>query len=173
MKRATKIAAGAAALMMMAGSAFAADVPQVVAPVAPPPPPVATFDWGGIYVGGGVLFPVGIGFEGHAGYNIVRGNLVVSLEGQVRYLLGSPWPFDVGGEVHLGFAVGERLLVYGLGAVNYTLGGPPFPPLYWNAGGGAALAIGNSISIYAEGLVFGGFPGCCGFGVQVGVNFHP
>ena len=59
MKLAGKIATGIAALMMTAGSAVAADVPQVITPVAPPPPPPTVEEArnGGPYVSvfGGLL----------------------------------------------------------------------------------------------------------------------
>ena len=44
----------------------------------------------------------------------------------------------------------------------------------WAAGAGAEMALGRSISLFAEAKVLGVFgAGCCGIVTQGGVNWYP
>lgn len=161
--------------MLITTGAMAADLPPTVVAAAPPPPPMAapSFDWSGTYVGAGGFYLGIFGASAQLGYNIDRGRMVFGVEGHVYYAFGSPWPWAIGADARVGFKAGERALLFAVAGVNYGLGNPPGSPLFWEAGGGAEFAVGDRMSIYAEGLALGGFPGCCGFMVKAGLNFHP
>jgi hypothetical protein len=42
----------------------------------------------------------------------------------------------------------------------------------WAAGGGVEMALGQSISLFAEAKVLGPLGACCGYVAQGGVNWH-
>lgn len=171
MKRAGKTASAVAALMMLAGSAVAADVPQVVTPVAPPPPPAPTFDWGGAYVGvqASYVFDCGLcgGIAGQAGYNFVVGNLVAGIEGGIGVWyddLFSPIWFTLAGRG--GYLVTDNLLVYAeLGIWNYFT----INTLTTTIGGGVEIAVTNSLSTFVE---VKHWIGEVTTTIQAGINWH-
>ena len=175
MKRTGKIAASAAALMMVAGSAFAADVPQVVTPVAPPPPPAPTFDWAGAYVGahvGDFLGPSPLNFGVHGGFNIVNGNLLYGVDARASAYCCGFVLYEAIVRARAGFLLGDRLLVFGaagIGLSDFDFG--------VEFGGGVEYAIGSSLSLRAEVNALFDFGG--GFGLEyplfwsVGLTFHP
>jgi len=182
MRRAGKIATGIAALMMTAGSAVAADVPQVIVPIAPPPPAAAPgFDWAGPYFGGylGAVFDPGFGFFDaglQAGYNWVLGNVLVGVQANVGFFFDvNPWansPIYVGVDARVGTFVGDRAVVYAtagiLRAINPGPGfGVPFAV-------GVEVAVRDALSVFGEIGTIAGVP-CCGIEdlrVHFGVNLH-
>jgi opacity protein-like surface antigen len=144
-------------------AAAAADLPSPP-PIAPaPPPPMASpaFDWSGPYIGvyGNVLTnfsAIGLGAGVQAGFNIQRGSFVAGLELQA----GAAYDFGAGAfavtadaNAKLGFALGQRALLYGEAGIGafYLFGGGFFP--YWTAGGGLEFAIRDPMTVYLEAKV--------------------
>jgi len=185
MRRAGKIATGIAALMMTAGSAVAADVPEFVTPVAPPPPVAAPgFDWAGPYFGGylganfdpggaGIFFDAGL----QAGYNWVLGNVLVGVEAYAGFqFIVNPWgnsPPYGGVDARVGTFVGDRAVVYATAGIQrFLVPGPGFlVPLAI----GVEVAVRDALSVFGEIGTMAVFP-CCGIDVLrvlFGVNFHP
>lgn len=173
-----RILAGVAATFAVATAASAADIAPIVVP--PPPPvvvaaPVPVFDWSGPYVGTRAALMLCNGtcwlnLDVHAGYNLVAGRFLAGVElGIGRYLLdGEGLEFNA--MARAGVVLG-RVLVYGkAGIVGY--GAAPFD-YYLAFGGGAELAIGDRLSVFAgvtaERITTGGpfYPG-----IEAGLNFH-
>ncbi len=171
MKRAGKIAAGLAALMMTMGAASAADVPPMVMPVAQAPvpiaPPAPTFDWDGFYVGASGAYFFGYPFVAvQAGYNGTIGRLLAGVE-----FAAYVWPERVLQFTgRLGFLVTDRVLIYARAAYARPL----FDDFnIYGLGAGVEVALGQRMSVFAEGGIIGIFEdGCCVFGARAGVNFH-
>ena len=156
-----------AAAAILAGTAIAAnaaDLPTI--PTAPPPPPMAApaFDWSGMYFGAsGAFYFSGFEVGAHVGYNITRGNLLLGAEASVFYFIGAVNPISVQLEGRAGFALGQRALLYGNAGVGYVIGGT----YYFEFGGGLEVAVGQALSVFAEGNVVSG-----GFNVRAGLNVH-
>lgn len=178
MKRVGKVAAGIAALMMTAGTAVAADVPQMVVPAAPLPP-APTFAWAGPYVGvaAGRLFIIGTPIAQNeamvlAGYNVVNGNLLFGA--QVNLGIGfvlNPFNYDfkLGFDARVGMLVNDSTLIYAIAGLFRYQGAP----LAWRAGLGVERAVGESMSIFVEAAVVNIFPVDDWTGVVMGgVNWH-
>jgi hypothetical protein len=138
--------------------------------------PTGMFDWGGHYFGTHV---------GHVSPGVVQLNVLTLTGVQVGYNLGSG-PFVAGPEVETswffgsgpfinaalngraGFVLGSILLYgeVGIASLNRT-------PI-WTIGGGAELALGNQMGVFAEAKalsVLGG-GGFDGFQINGGVNIH-
>lgn len=151
-----------AALLMTAGTSFAADVPQMTAPVAPPPPVAASFNWAGPYVGvyGGGMFGNAIFLGVNAGYAVQFGGFVASIEGALGTAF-APEPLHLSAWARFGPAIGDRTWIYGfLGTSNFASR---------EIGGGIARAINDNMSIRVDVSVF-----CCWspITIRVGANFH-
>ena len=104
----------------------------------------------------------------------MRGGFLAGIELQAG-LFGFATPLTLEGNVNarLGYILGERFLLYGEAGVGalYTLSAPP-AVLFWTAGGGVEVALGNSRSIFVEGKTFRPFgAGLPGIIVQGGVNW--
>jgi len=157
-----------------AAAANAADLPTP--PIAPPPPPpMATpaFDWSGLYFGlyGGGLYNGSFLPRGgvQAGYNFVPGRVLVGVEAQAGIFYNGVIEYEADLNGRLGFILGERFLVYGEGGITYLT----TDPLLWNAGGGIAVGLGRSASIFAEAKAIGAFGGgAAAYFFEAGVNFH-
>ena len=168
------IAAGALVLMSAAGTQ-AADVVGPIAITLPPPPPPMTlaFDWSGPYVGafGGFVFN-GVWYQAgiQAGHNMVRGNFLAGLEAELGAAFGGALAFEGYANARLGYILGSRILVYGEAGVGGILPGGGF---FWNAGAGLEIAVGQSLSLFAEGNVLFAAPAVySGVAVQGGINWR-
>ncbi len=157
-------------------AANAADLtPLAPAPMAPQPMMSPTFSWGGPYVGayGGYLF-VGPGYGqagAQAGYNFVSGGFLAGLEVQAGALIQSGIAFEGNLNARAGVILGSKLLLYGEGGLGWI---PASSNFTYTFGGGAELAVGTALSVFAEGKAFGVLGGtCCGVVVQAGINWHP
>ena len=167
--------AGIAGSFAISTAAMAAD-PIFIPPPASPPPMVAPvgFDWSGPYAGANVFFSTiapGYAIGGQFGVNFARGNMVFGIEG-VAFYSPTGTQFSIGGMGKAGFGLGatDRALIYGTAGAFYQFGAPnPFVFLF---GGGVALGLGNSVSLFAEGLAAAtsGTVFCCF--IRAGVNFH-
>jgi len=143
-------------------------------PQAEPPTPtsrlLAQFDWSGFYVGvyGGYnLLNTYAQAGGQAGFNILRGALLAGVELQLGAASGGGGIFEAYLNGRAGAVLGDRLLLYAEGGVGTFSGS-----LAWTAGAGGEIAIGGSISVFAEAEAFftSGFEGSV---LQAGINFHP
>ena len=151
-----------AATAIVLGTAFAAnaaDVPPVV--VAPPPAPPAApapmapaADWTGAYFGGwGAATFSGFGtfFSAGAvgGYDVQFGRVVVGANFRGSWTFGNPCcniPLAAEAGARIGFLLGDRILVYGNGALGFSwLTGP-----YRTFGGGVEFAASDSLHLFAE-----------------------
>ena len=163
MKRAGKISASATALMMMAGSAVAADVQVVVAPVAPPPPePAVTFSWDRFYVGAyGGISRFGTGPQSLDGDELlggvwfgrnvqVGGNLVFGVDVMVGAIEETGFNAYILGRA--GLLLGSRLLIYGALGVGIV---PPHLADWPTAAAGIELGLGDSLSVRGQIMWFG------------------
>lgn len=164
---------GVVASAFVATGAMAADIPTAPIVVAPPAP-MATpaFNWTGMYFGGNytrIVTP--LQFGAHVGYNFAFGGAIVGVEGGVG--LAAPGVINASVRAKAGFAVGERLLLYGVAGVEVYLVGPAVA--VWTAAGGAEFAINHRVSVFAEVGVVGLLTpiDCCGLGLRAGVNFRP
>lgn len=170
MKQAGKIATSVAALMMMAGSAAAADVPQLVAPVAPPPP-APTFDWGGMYFGAhaGSFFGGGpINYGVHGGYNVVNGRLLYGVDVRAS-AYGAITIYEAMVRARAGLLLGDRLLVFAAAGIGWA----GAPAIGLEIGGGVELAVGQRLSIRAEvNQTFIGLAPAIPTFYSIGVTFH-
>lgn len=99
-----------------------------------------------------------------AGFNIVRNRLLFGAEVRVGDFFPGEAPsgFDihVEGLGRAGFLIGDRLLAYGAGGVGTVFCCCGFT--YWIAGGGLEVGLGERLSIFGEGRVFGPFSGGMG-----------
>jgi hypothetical protein len=167
-----------AASVATAGSAMAADIgpimPEATAPMAPAPAP--SFGWAGPYAGiaSAVQFCGGfcwVNVDGHAGYNMVFGSVLLGVEGQVGYWFDPPgdgWFLGATGRV--GYVFGNAVAYAKAGIIGYF---PVTVDFYMPLNVGVEVAIGRAISLFAEAGAqweVGSnnfFPS-----VGLGVNFH-
>lgn len=164
------LVAGIAGTVMMATAASAADI-QVIVPAAPPVvvvPVAPSFDWAGLYVGAYVAGPFeGIEFGGQAGFNIVRGNFLFGVAGQVGAI--GFQAITVGGTARAGLLLGEtdRILVYAAAGAKFI---PAGPVTFFTAVGGVEVGIGERLSVFGEagGIIAGGIIPT----FRAGINFH-
>lgn len=172
------LAAGAVILASFS-AANAADFGPIVAgpPAAPPPITVYSppgFDWGGLYVGayGGYVFGIPwIQAGGQAGYNFVNGGMLIGAELQAGAYIAGGVAFEGWANARFGALIGPNALLYAEGGLGMLGFGGQF---LWAAGGGAEIALGQSISLFAEAKILGVFGGgCCGIVAQGGINWHP
>lgn len=164
---------GVVASAFVATGAMAADIPTAPIVVAPPAP-MATpaFNWTGMYAGGDyTLLATPLQFGAHVGYNFAFGGAIVGVEGGVGLAL--PGVISMSVRAKAGFAVRERLLLYGVAGLEAYLVGPA--AVFWTAAGGAELAINHRVSVFAEAGVAGVFSpiDCCALSIRAGVNFRP
>jgi opacity protein-like surface antigen len=162
-------------------AAAAADLPPPPMAPAPPPPPMASpaFDWSGMYFGiyGGAItdFVTAIGQAGaQVGFNMQRGSFVAGLELQAGVIFaGGAFGYEADANAKLGFALGQRALLYGEAGVG-LLGATGTMTFVWNAGGGIEFAIRDPMSIFAEAKVVGAFGGGVpvAYLFQGGLNWH-
>lgn len=163
---------GVVASAFVVTGAMAADIPTapiVVAPPAPMAPPA--FDWTGMYFGGNYTrIAVPLEFGAHVGYNFAAGGAIVGVEGGAGFSFLGVLSASV--RAKAGFAVGERLLLYGVVGLQAYFAGPV---VFWTAAGGAEFAINQSTSVFSEVGVLGVFNpiDCCGLSIRAGVNFRP
>lgn len=169
----------AAAAMLLASPALAADIPTVDEPIAPNYIAPMGFDWTGFYVGANLgygfssdfndkanlLLDEASGFTGgvQAGYNVQFDPMVVGIEGEVDYANisdrfgGAKGSLDWRGSVtaRLGWAI-DRFLPYvkgglAFGDVSFDTGQSDSKVLWgWTAGVGAEYAITDNVSVRAE-----------------------
>ena len=176
MRSKLSLAVGALALVG-AATANAADFSPVLAGPPPGPAPTTvyapTFGWGGLYVGayGGYTFGgTWISAGAQAGYNFVRGGLLAGVELQAGAAIAGGVAFEGWANARLGAILGSNVLVYGEAGLGMLgLGGT----FLWSAGGGIEIALGQSISVFAEGKALGDFGGCCAIVAQGGINWRP
>jgi opacity protein-like surface antigen len=172
------LAAGAILLASVV-AANATDITPIAPPPPPPPPPAPVFSWDGFYVGGygGLIHAFGAAIAqvgAQVGFNFTSGAFLGGVELQAEWR-GPPAfasHFGVGANARAGFIIGTNFLVYGEGGIHWQ---SLFAPgTYWTAGGGAEMALGTAISIFAEAAAVGTFTGfCCALQVQAGLNWHP
>jgi outer membrane immunogenic protein len=162
-----------ALVIASAVAANAADIPPMTPTPPPAPPPAPTFSWGGPYVGayGGYIFGPGFPqFGAQAGYNFVSGGFLGGVEVQAGGVFVGGLAFEGNLKARAGAVLGSSLLLYGEAGVGWLSTGV----FTYTFGGGAEVALGTAVSLFAEakGLgVFGG--GCCLVTVQGGLNWHP
>ncbi|MGV8841120.1 MAG: hypothetical protein ACWA6X_12555 [Bauldia sp.] len=173
MRRLAMVVAGATASVLAAGAALAADVGPISLPATPPAVPLPSppgFSFAGPYVGaygGSVLGEfLQAGIQG--GFNFVRGPILIGAEAQVGAAFGGGLAFDGALNARLGAVLGERILVYGEGGIEFVGG------FVYGVGGGVEIGIGQSISVFVEAKALGvlGAP-ISAIGVQGGINWHP
>ncbi len=157
MKSLSKVLAAAAASMMVAGTAVAADVNPVMIPAvqATTPPPAPTFNWNRFYVGtyGGAWFDIGpFGFDTlrtglRAGYNYQISQFVLGAGVEVGVYDFSGLVFEIYGTGRAGFLVTPNLLLYALAGLGYDtdFGGAMM------LGGGVELAVSQNLTVRFEG----------------------
>ncbi len=132
----------AGAFILLAGSAFASDLPHRNQQLAPAPyqpsmlNPAPAAQWNGFYIGGALGYlalqtenPKVRGFEigARAGYDQQFGDVVagVMVNADASFANGSvpnynvSTPFKLGAYARLGYAVAPKTLVYGLGGLSY------------------------------------------------------
>lgn len=172
-KRYLCLAAAAAALL--ASPVSAADG---VAYAYLPPAPVASapggFAWGGVYAGAFAAYvsPVGAWAAGGTlGFNLTAGAVLVGLEAQAGAAFLAPALWAAGVNARVGVVAGGWLLYVEAGAAT-TL---PLPGAWTaSAGAGVEVALGRSVTAFAEAKAVLGLPGLgyLGYVVQGGLNFH-
>lgn len=163
---------GALGAIGISTAATAADVAPIVIPAPPPvvvPAPTPVFDWSGFYVGASAWMP-GLAPGLQAGFNMVRGNLVIGVEGNVIPI----GLLAVGAAARVGVALGaeDRILPYVRLKAMYPIGAP-FVLLAGDVG--VEVGIGRRMSIFAEAGILGAIGtggGCCGPDLRAGLNFH-
>jgi hypothetical protein len=175
MRLTRRLLVGAAATILSASAAMAAEPIYMPPPMAPMAPAPIAYNWGGFYVGGFVgranIFPTpAVGAQ--VGFNFQPGNLVVGIEARIGRLIGAPPPNTFAdGRVKAGFTLGMtgNVLLYGVASLGTVFGaGAP----YYTAGGGVEIGFGR-ISVFAEGVAIGfGGGGFIGNAFQAGMNFH-
>lgn len=163
---------GAAGSVLLAGSAFAADIPQPPGPPPPPPPPPAPmFSWSGPYVGAfaGYDFTLSGAIAGvQFGYNWEFGNFVAGLEVETIYPIFGATLVDARLNARLGAAFADKFLVYGEAGIGSWVAVP-----VWTVGGGVEYAVSDSLSLFAEAeavFVMGG--GYVATQLTGGMNYH-
>ncbi len=171
-----KLSLVASALAMSATMASAADFSPVMTSPAVAPAPTTiyapTFDWAGPYVGayGGYTFGLlGPSAGAQAGYNFVNGNFLTGVEVQAGVAIGGP-AFEGWTNGRVGAVLGSNFLLYGEAGIGMIGLGDQF---LWAAGGGAEVALGRSVSLFAEAKVLGDFGDCCAYVGQGGLNWRP
>ena len=166
------IAVGSA---LFASIAVAADFSAEPASPAAMPLPIgsSSFDWGGHYAGALVghdrsCLCVVDGVQ--VGYNAVWGNLLLGIEFETLHSVIAPFTIvDASAGARFGVILGGRALVYGQTGIGGWQAGIPA----WTAGAGVELAIGETISVFAEGRAVFALPAIF-VGTQYvgGVNVH-
>ena len=141
-----------AALALLSGAAFAADLPVYEAPPAMVSPTPIAYNWSGFYIGahggygfGSGAFDDGAVIGGQIGVNWQWNSFVLGAEGDGSWVdFGGT---DALGSVRLrgGFAI-DRFLVYGTGGAGFQ----DFEDVGWVAGGGGEYAITDNISAGVE-----------------------
>lgn len=162
------LVAGVAGAILLGTAARAAD-PIVIPPPAPPPPMIvspAGFDWAGPYAGATYLRAADPAYGGQVGFNFIRGNFVGGAELALLNSPGNGWVLVLSGKAGIPLGATGRALLYGTAGYIMQLG--PAPD-FLVAGVGLALALGDRVSIFGEGLTTIGF-GCCV--IRAGINFH-
>lgn len=180
-----------AAILASASAARAADL----SPLPPPPPPVVApvtaTDWAGPYVGvfagfirvplvrsipinqavvnPNLIFDAGV----QAGYNFVRGNFLVGVEGRAGLVFVGMPPgtvFSLSGRAGVLLGAQDRALLFG--AAGIGVAPSTFGP-FWSAGGGLEVAVGERWSVFGETRVLNSLgKGGSTLSFQVGINFH-
>lgn len=171
MKLTKSLLLGTAGTLMMASTAFAADLPPPP-PAPPPPPPAPVFSWGGPYAGAFVGYDTtltgaiaGVQF----GYNFEFGNFVAGLEVETIYPIFGATVVDARLNARLGAVLGEKFLVYGEAGIGSWVVAP-----VWTVGGGVEYAITDAMSLFGEAeavFVIGG--GYVATQITGGFNYHP
>lgn len=163
--------AGVLAGVMMAMAATAASAADIVPVVVPAPvvvvvPPAPGFDWSGAYAGPivGLYHPFedrdALVLGGAAGFNIVRGPLIVGVEGQAAWFhyLGGGGDYFFGiarGRAGVRLGANDRVLLYGAaGGGFYT----PSTAPYLTVAAGLEIGIGERLSLRSELTGFYYFP---------------
>ncbi len=132
------------------------------------------FDWGGLYMGGHAGAIVGapggaLGIAGvQVGYNFVGGGpLVFGAEVEVNHPFAPVAIVTAALNGRVGFTFGS-ILAYAEAGIGSFIGVAPF----WSIGGGAELALGDRLSLFAEVKRLTGFGGAGGSLTQIagGVN---
>lgn len=172
MKKARALLLGTAGSLMLATTAMAADIPT---PVAPPPPPAPmappAFSWSGPYIGAFAGYDTtltGVIDGVQFGYNFEFGNFLAGLEVETIYPTFGGTIVDARLNARVGAVLGDVLLIYGEAGIGSWVVAP-----VWTIGGGIEYAIGQSISLFAEGeavFVMGG--GYVATQITAGVNYH-
>lgn len=138
--------------------------------VAVAQPATASFGWGGVYVGGGIVAP-GLALDAHAGFNLEGVDAVLGLEAQVLVGAGGG---ALGTNIRLGVptGAGDRILPYGSFSVSRRFGVHGLLPV---AALGIEVGFGRRMSIYGQAGIAGEIgptAWCCGIDVRTGINLH-
>lgn len=146
------LALGAAGLVLMAGSAVAADLILDTPPVMD----AAATDWSGFYAGVGItginsssIVEHIVSLDGIVGANVQSGQFVFGGEGYLTANwsdLGTPVYGVAGAEIRGGFLATEAVLLYGAVGAEATSGGST----YGTIGGGIEFMAMGSASIDLE-----------------------
>jgi len=160
--------------VLFASAAAAADLPE-----PPLPEPVLQqvaapgFDWGGHYAGAVVGWDrsclcVVDGVQ--VGFNAVWANFLLGVEFETLHSVIAPFTIvDASANGRFGVIVGGRSLIYGQIGIGGWLAGIPA----WTAGAGFEFAVGETISVFAEGRAVFALPAVfVGTQYAGGVNVH-
>ena len=168
----------AAASAISASGAMAADLtpimPAPTTPVATAPAP--SFDWAGPYAGVRTAVQFCSGFcwvnvDGHAGYNMVFGSVLLGVEGQVGYWYdGTEDSWFLGATGRVGYVFGNAVAYAEAGVIGYF---PTAVDYYVPLNVGVEVAVGQAISLFAEaGAQWRVGTNDFAPSVGLGVNFH-
>lgn len=168
-----KISAFCVVLAMATATPALAEVHGPASPVvalrAGPPPPL--FDWQRPYVGaqGGYNFGgayVDAGFQ--AGFAFL-GDYLIGAEAEISFSIGGPYAIETLAGARIGYVLNYRVLFYGELGLGLRLPGG----IIWTLSAGAELAVGSSLSTFAELRNVRGFGiGQVGLEAQLGVNWR-
>lgn len=131
------------------------------------------FDWGGHYAGAlaGYDRSCSCVVDGvQVGFNAVWGNVLLGIEFETLHSTIAPFTIvDASAVARFGVILGGRSLVYGQAGIGGWLAGIPA----WTAGAGVEFAVGETISVFAEGRAVFALPSIF-VGTQYvgGVNLH-
>jgi hypothetical protein len=181
MKSIAKSLLGSAAATLLATAAFAADAPPLMIPAVQPvvvaPAPAPGFSFAGAYAGvlGGAYFEGGAyinaDLQVQAGFNLVRGALLVGVEGRVLAMIfPGAVTVELGADLRAGLVLGDRVLVYGRGGVAIF---SPDGEFNYTLGGGVEVGVGQRLSVFGEAVAYSALgAGLQGVDLRAGINLH-
>lgn len=181
MKLVRALLIGAAGLALFAPLAGAVDAPPAtIAPTVVATPPPMGFDWNGAYLGAGgggvIAFPAAFDWGRvniQAGVNRANGRMVLGAELQFGVGFdGGGYGLFFEGNGRAGALLGNVLL-YAEGGVGFWFGPGGCCTLYWNAGGGAEVPLGDAVTAFVEAKAHSDFGAIwVDLRIEGGLNWH-